>query len=76
MRLNPLMMYTPFLNAKVKKVHIRIKNNHVQINLQLFSSWKPSIRQNIPPSFSMKAAPNGTYMTRGSANSVPLVFLC
>ena len=38
------------------------------------SSWKPSIRQNTPPSFSMKIAPNGTYMTRGSANSVPFVF--
>jgi len=38
------------------------------------SSWKPRIRQNIPQSFSMKISPNGAYMARGSANSIPLVF--
>lgn len=38
------------------------------------SSWKSNIQQNTPPSFSMKLLPNGTYMTQGSVNLVPIVF--
>jgi len=38
------------------------------------SSWKSKIQQTIPSSFSINLLPNGTYMTQGSANSVPLVF--
>ena len=38
------------------------------------SSWKSNIKQNIPSSFSINLLPNGTYVTQGSANSVPLVF--
>lgn len=49
------------------------------------SSWKsdvartlpspPNIQQKPPPSFSIKLSPNGSYMTQGSANSVPVIFL-
>ena len=38
------------------------------------SSWKPRIKKNTPLSLSMKISASGTYMTRGSANSIPLVF--
>jgi len=38
------------------------------------SSWKPKIKKNNSLSFSVKMSESGTYMTRGSANSIPLIF--